>query len=275
MMDHVLFEAWKLRITVGDALLLVIVLLATPVLLRLVRRAFARHEARRPEHASRLHSMYLLLKYLLWVVTAVATLRIIGLDLTLMLAGSAALLVGLGIGIQSTFNDIVSGIIILAEGTIRVGDVLEIEGLVGRVTRIDLRTSTVYTRDGMNVIVPNNRFINENVVNWSHQALETRFRIQVGVAYGSDERQVLTLLRTCAGDHPMVIADDAKHPILVRLIEFGDSALLFELLFWSRNTFPIEQTKSEIRLSILERFREAGVSIPFPQRDVHVYPSGG
>jgi small-conductance mechanosensitive channel len=189
-----------------------------------------------------------------------------------MLAGSAALLVGLGLGLQQTFNDIVSGIIILIEGTIRVGDVLELEGLVGRVTEIKLRTSTVYTRDGMNVIVPNHRFINENVVNWTHNHLANRFRITVGVAYGSDEQLVHKLLKECAEAHDDVITKETDRSVLVRLIGFGDSSLDFEILFWSRNAFRIEQTKSDIRFAILKAFREAGITIPFPQHDVHLIP---
>ncbi len=128
------------------------------------------------------------------------------------------------------------------------------------------------TRDGMNVIVPNHRFINENVVNWSHNARENRFRITVGVSYGSDEHVVKEQLMRCASEHPDVMTDNKAHPILVRLIDFGDNGLQFELLFWSRNTFLIEQTKSELRLAVLAAFREHGITIPFPQRDVHMIP---
>ncbi|MBK9417520.1 MAG: mechanosensitive ion channel [Flavobacteriales bacterium] len=234
----------------------------------LVRQRVRHH----PETKARLHSLRLLLTYLIWLVAIVSALRTLGIDVTYMLAGSAALLVGLGLGLQQTFNDIVSGIIILLEGTIRVGDVLELEGLVGRVTEIKLRTSTVNSRDGMNVIVPNHRFINENVVNWTHNNMVNRFRITVGVAYGSDEQLVHRVLKDCAERHAEVITNEPEKAVLVRLIGFGDSSLDFELLFWSRNAFRIEQTKSDIRFAILKAFREAGVTIPFPQRDVHLIP---
>lgn len=235
----------------------------------LVRRRVRHH----PETKARLHSLRLLLTYLIWLVAIVSALRTLGIDVTYMLAGSAALLVGLGLGLQQTFNDIMSGIIILLEGTIRVGDVLELEGLVGRVTEIKLRTSTVNSRDGMNVIVPNHRFINENVVNWTHNNMVNRFRITVGVAYGSDEQLVHRLLKDCAERHADVITNEPEKAVVVRLIGFGDSSLDFELLFWSRNAFRIEQTKSDIRFAILKAFREGGVTIPFPQRDVHLIPS--
>ena len=124
----------------------------------------------------------------------------------------------------------------------------------------------------MNVIVPNHRFINENVVNWTHNNMVNRFRITVGVAYGSDEQLVHRVLKDCAERHAEVITNEPEKAVLVRLIGFGDSSLDFELLFWSRNAFRIEQTKSDIRFAILKAFREAGVTIPFPQRDVHLIP---
>ncbi|MCB0770267.1 MAG: mechanosensitive ion channel, partial [Flavobacteriales bacterium] len=154
-------------VTFGSAFYAMLVVMGAMVLLRVIK-GLKDHRARaNPEQASRLHSAFLLLKYGVWVAVIVTCLELLGFNITFFIAGSAALLVGLGLGLQQTFMDVVSGIIILAEGTIRVGDVLEVEGLVGRVTTINLRTSTVYSRDGMNVIVPNHRFINENVVNWS------------------------------------------------------------------------------------------------------------
>lgn len=275
-LNRTLFETAKLSISVGDLLGVLLVILISMLFLRLVRAGIERRaRMHNMEQSSRLHSAYLLVKYVVWVAGITVGLQILGINLTFLLAGSAALLVGLGLGLQQTFSDIVSGIIILMEGTIRIGDVLEVEGLVGRVAEINLRTSTVYSRDGMNVIVPNHRFINENVVNWSHNSMETRFRLTVGVAYGSDERKVKEVLESSALNHPMVITNDTEHPVRVRLIDFGSSSLDFEILFWSRNIFFIEQTKSEIRFTILEGFRKAGIKIPFPQHDVHIIPHSG
>lgn len=268
-LPEVLFHLGRDPITVGQIMGVLLVLLLAWIALRAIRSLVKRRAQKAPEQASRLHSAYLLLKYVVWVLAITVALRVLSIDLTFLIAGSAALLVGLGLGIQSTFNDIVSGIIILMEGTIRVGDVLEVDGLVGRVTKIDLRTSTVFSRDGMNVIVPNHHFINENVVNWSHDALETRFGIKVGVAYGSDERKVKEILLACARSHDMVI-DTEEKPVIVRLADFGDSALIFEVLFWSQRIFRIENVKSDVRFAILAAFREAGIVIPFPQRDLHI-----
>lgn len=272
LLNDVLFRLGDKVFTVGHVLMAVVTLVLALLLLRLVKAAVHRRAKGDRAQLSRLHSAYLLAKYVIWVATIIAVLQVLGVDITILVAGSAALLVGLGIGLQQTFNDIISGVFILMEGTIRVGDVLEIEDLVGRVAEINLRTSTIFSRDGMNVIVPNHRFINENVVNWSHNAEETRFRLSVGVAYGSDERKVRDILEACAAEQPDVLTGDPEHPIRARLTEFGDSALIFELLFWSRDVFTVEQAKSDIRFRILERFRESGIEIPFPQRDVHMIP---
>jgi small-conductance mechanosensitive channel len=220
-----------------------------------------RRSRKNPEQRSRLYSAQLLIKYVLWVLMIVGGMAILKVDVTFLLAGSAAILVALSLGVQQTFNDVFSGIILLVEGTIRVGDVLELGTLVGRVKDIHLRTSTIYSHEGMNVIVPNRRFINENVVNWSHNAQETRFSLSLGVAYGSDEQKVSHLLMTCANRHSQVITNDLDHPVSVRLVNFGPTTIDFEILFWSSNMFNIEQTKSDIRFTIMERFREAGLVI--------------
>jgi len=269
-MDQVIFHLGTHTITAGILMSALLVVFGAFVALRAGWLAIRRRIASNPDQRSRLLSAYQLFRYVVWIVAITIVLQILDIDLTFLIAGSAALLVGLGLGIQGTFNDIISGIILLMEGSVRVGDVLEVDGLVGRVTEINLRTSTIFSRDGMNVIVPNHNFINENVVNWSHNALETRFNIKVGVAYGSDERTVREVLMTCAKEHPMVIVDDEAHPIVVRLADFGDSALMYELFFWSQRIFRIENVKSDIRFAILQRFRETGVVIPFPQRDIHI-----
>ena len=119
---------------------------------------------------------------------------------------------------------------------------MEVDGLVGRVKEINLRTSVIYTRDSIDMIVPNHKFINENVINWSHHSKATRFRVNVGVAYGSDELKVKDILYQCLNNHRSIIVnDDENYPRKVRIYNFGDSSVDFELLFWSRNIFTIEK----------------------------------
>lgn len=213
------------------------------------------------------HAFFQIIKYIIVVMVLLGALDIIGVKLTLLLAGSAALLVGVGLGLQQVFNDIVSGIIILFEGSVTVGDIVELDRIVGKVKSISVRTSKIETRDRIVIIVPNSKLVSDNVINWSHKRDITRFNIKVGVAYGSDVKLVMKLLIDSAVAHPDVAADPAPK---ARLIDFGESSLDFELLFFTSKMFDIEFVRSEIRVMIEEKFREHGVTIPFPQRDLHL-----
>jgi small-conductance mechanosensitive channel len=191
----------------------------------------------------------------------------IGLKLNMLLAGSAALLVGVGLGLQNTFNDFVSGIILLFEGTIKVGDVLEIDNDVVKIQQLGLRTSSAINRDDISIIIPNSLLITSRVINWSHQSKKTRFRIKVGVTYGSDVDLVLKILKESAYEHPEV---KNRSSISARFVDFGNSSLDFELLFFSTDIFRIENIKSDIRKTINRKFIENNITIPFPQMDVHI-----
>ncbi len=270
-MNDLLFHIGPYAVSLGRALSAAVLVLLAIALMRLLKTGMERRATKKPEQRSRLYSARLLVNYFLWVAVAVGCLALLHIDVTVLLAGSAALLVVVGLGVQQTFTDVFAGVILLVEGTIRVGDVLELGTLVGRVKDIRLRTSTIYSHEGMNVVVPNRRFINENVVNWSHSATQTRFSIGLSVAYGSDERRVRTILLDCANSHPHVITKDKEHLASVRLVNFGASTLDFEVHFWSRNVFFIEQTKSEIRFTLLEHFRVAGIALtPVPSGALQV-----
>ena len=185
----------------------------------------------------------------------------------MLLAGSAALLIGIGLGLQEVFKDFVSGIILLFDGTIRVSDIIEVDGVVGRVQEIRLRASELETRDGIIIIIQNSSFITGNVINWTHNRKLTRFTVVVGVAYGSDIEKVRKVLVQCAMAHDDVVKTPEP---TVLFSEFGDSQLTFTLQFYSRSVFKIEFVKSDIRFIIDKAFRENNITIPFPQRDVHM-----
>jgi len=208
-----------------------------------------------------------LIQYVLWVLAFLIVLEALGFKITLILAGSAALLVGIGLGLQEVFKDFVSGIILLFDGTIRVSDVIEVDGIVGRVKEIRLRASELETRDGIVLIIPNSAFITGHVVNWTHNHKLNRFSVDVGVAYGSDVEKVREVLIQCARDHQEVVLNPEP---FVFFQDFGDSQLSFSVYFFSRSVFRIEFVKSDIRFAIDKVFREEGIRIPFPQRDVHI-----
>lgn len=206
-----------------------------------------------------------LLKYIIYIIAVFVAIETLGVKMTVVWGGLAALLVGVGLGLQQTFNDLFSGIILLFERTVEVGDVVEVGTLVGTVRRIGLRTSTIESRDNRTVFVPNSKLIMDNVVNWTHNDDKVRFTITVGVAYGSDTEQVKNILIEAAKENIYVLGKPVPS---VRFIDFGDSALTFELMIWSRNFIVIEDIKSDLRFEIDRLFRENDIAIPFPQRDV-------
>jgi small-conductance mechanosensitive channel len=208
------------------------------------------------------------------VVTLVA-FDTIGLNLTTLFAASAALLVGVGLALQTFIQDIISGIFILADQSVHVGDIIQVEGQIGKVERIQLRTTRAVTRDNRVLIIPNHKFMASILYNWTENGTLTRESIIVGVAYGSDVDRVRELLLEVASQHRMVL----KKPLPIVLFnDFGDNALLFELLIPINRSFESNIVKSDIRFAIDKAFRENNIEIPFPQRVVHLpknNPSNG
>jgi small-conductance mechanosensitive channel len=211
-----------------------------------------------------------IVKYFVYAISVVLAIKNLGVDISIFIASSAALFVGIGFGLQTVFNDIVSGFILLFERGVKVGDVVEINSVVGVVREINIRTSKIKTREGIIIIVPNSKLSNDNVINWSHDNHKTRFTVQVGVAYGSDTEKVKMLLLECANKSEFIAKDPAS---FVRFFDFGDSALIFQLIFWTERVWEIENIKSELRFMIDAAFRKNNVTIPFPQRDLHVKSS--
>ena len=212
----------------------------------------------------RQHALKQFSTYIIYTLAVFVILEILGIS-SMIWASSAALLVGIGLGLQDTFKDLISGIVILVEGTVEIGDIIEVDGIVARVNIVGLRTSLVETRDRVVILIPNSKLVIEKVTNWSHNNSPTRFNIKVGVAYGSDLKLVSELLLRAVQTHPKVL--DKPNPTY-QFKNFGDSSLDFELYFFSEEFFRIEMVKSEIRMEIDRLFRENGVQIPFPQRDL-------
>lgn len=208
-----------------------------------------------------------LVSYISYFIIILFTLSALGINMTLLWGGAAALLVGIGLGLQSTFNDFFSGIVLLSERTVKVGDVVQMEGFVGTIRKIGLRASIVESRDSVSVIVPNSNLVNQRVVNWSQLNEHIRFHITIGVAYGSDTALVKKLLLESA-----ILPQISKTPLpFVRFIDFADSSLIFELYYFSDNLINEHDIKSQIRFKIDELFRINKIKIPFPQTEVYVH----
>lgn len=261
-----IFHIGNYSLTFANIVSAVIILILTNLILWLVKKVFYSQRLLQKIGESNIFSLFQLIKYLAWIISILLVLETLGIKLNVLLAGSAALLVGIGLGLQNIFNNFISGIILLFEGTTKVGDILDIDGTVVKIERIGLRTTSAINRDDISIIIPNSHITSNKVINWSHQSNKTRFKITLGVAYGSDIELVIKTLRESALEHPEI---HDKHLINVRFADFGSSALEFELLFFSDNIFRIENIKSDIRKIINQKFIENNITIPFPQMDIH------
>jgi len=255
-------------ITVGSILTTAFILIFIYLLILVISLLIKKSLRRRNKLDSRALSLMQLVKYLVWTFGILLALHNGGVNITFLIASSAALLVGLGLGLQDIFKDVMSGIIILIEGIVKVNDIVEVDGMVVKVKEISLRTSEVLTRDDKVMIVPNFKFVENNVVNWTHNYSPTRFSIQLGVDYSSDVRLVEKCILACAMQHDHVIKSGSYSPF-VRFTNFGASSLDFELFFWSENLFKIEDTRSDLRYAINDIFRKNNISVPFNQLVVH------
>jgi small-conductance mechanosensitive channel len=207
--------------------------------------------------------------YALLAMTFLFALRAVNIPLTAFAVVGGALALGIGFGSQAIVSNFISGLLLLAERPIRTGDLIEVSGVVGTVDSIGLRSTRIRTADNFHIIVPNSSFLETNVVNWTHEDPDIRLRVIVGVAYGSPTRKVEELLLLVANEHPRCL----RHPApVVNFRDFGDSALSFEVRFWIRYDARTDRTaiQSDVRYRIDELFREHGITIAFPQMDVHL-----
>ena len=206
-----------------------------------------------------------LLGYVVFAIGIIIALQHLGINMSLMWAGAAALLVGVGIGLQQTFADFFAGITMLFERSVKIGDVLELENFRGIVKRIGLRTSVLITPEEKRLVIPNSKLTNNKVNNWSQSSRGLRFSVQVGIAYGSDTDLVKKILLNVANKTSGILKTPKP---FVRFDDFGDSALVFTLLFFSKSYMHVENIQSDLRFEIDQRFKENNITIPFPQRDV-------
>ncbi len=254
-------------IKVYNIALILIIFLLTKITIWIIHKALFNKRRLRKIEKGNAYAIFQIVKYVIWVISIGLIIEVIGIKVTVLVAGSAALLVGVGMGLQQTFNDIISGIILLSEKSIKIDDVLDINGDIVKIKNIGLRTSKGLTPDDISIIIPNSLITTNKVINWSHQSDTTRFKIDVGVAYGSDIDLVIRLLEKSALEHPDNHSTDLTE---ARFVNFGNSSLDFQLLFFSQNIFRIHKVKSDIRKIIYRNFTENGVTIPFPQMDLHL-----
>ncbi len=267
-LDFVVYHNAKntIEITIGYILLIIIILLATSFLLRWSRKLLTRNMPH--EDKVKFITVFSFARWLIYLIVLLIALNSIGIDLTAVFAASAALLIGIGLALQTLFQDIISGVFILVDQTVHVGDIIELDGKVGRVEEIKLRTTRAVTIDNRVLVIPNHLYLTNSLFNWTQNGTTTRENVTVGVAYGSDVQLVKKLLLEAANSHPEVI--DTSETI-VQFTDFGDSSLNFKVVFTLGDSFNANNPKSDVRFEIDRLFRENNITIPFPQRDVHIF----
>ncbi|MBS2212296.1 mechanosensitive ion channel [Carboxylicivirga mesophila] len=213
------------------------------------------------------HTIALLAKYTLITIGITLAVSMAGIPMTSLTVLIGAFGVGIGFGLQNIFNNLVSGLILLFERPIKIDDVIEVGQLLGRVKSIGIRSSIVRTFDGAEVIVPNGQLISNEVINWTHSDPQRRHEVIVGVAYGSNAEQVKQILEDLLHAHDDVLKDPEPS---VLFINMGDSSLDFRLLFWISKVQEGLKIKSEITQMVYDALNQAGITIPFPQRDIHI-----
>jgi potassium efflux system protein len=257
-----------IQISLGDVIAFVLTVVVAFMLSRLIRffleeEAFPRMRLRRGVG----NAVSTLLHYIVLLLGFVFALSAAGMDFTRVALFAGAFSVGIGFGLQSVVNNFVSGLILLFERPIQIGDTVEVGGLFGDVRRIGARSSTVRTFDGAEVIVPNATLISDPVTNWTLSDRRRRLDLEVGVAYGTDPEVVLELLEGIATAHEAVLETPKPEALF---LEFGDSSLNFRMRVWIPRFEEGFSIRSQLTVGINAALRDAGITIPFPQRDLHV-----
>ena len=216
-------------------------------------------------------------RYIIYLTAVLLSFNVLGLNISLILSGSVGLLVGIGLGLQDVFKDTIAGIVLLLEGNIKVGDIVEIDAktqtnshkgaynFVARIIKISFRTTQIQTKEGNVLIIPNTHLTQQQVENWSHSSSLSMFTIHALVEYGSNTVLATELLKTAALGHPIVSREE---PVIVRMSNFSENGIEMELVFWAENSWDIGNYKSEIRFEIDRLFREHQVHFAYPTRTI-------
>src|SRR2546426_6554022 len=259
----------KSGITVGSLLLLIVLFGLVILAERIFRRHFITRVLRRTHLAPGLQfTLGRILGYAILALGFYISFQTVGINLSSLAVLAGAMGVGLGFGLQNIISNFISGLIILAERPIAIGDRIEVGGVAGQVREISLRSTTVVTNDNIAIIVPNADFITHSVTNWSYEDPRVRFRIHFGVAYGTDLQKLRHLMLEVADAHPKALKEPKPELFFAG---FGDSSLNFELGVWSAEmTVSPRRFRSELYYAIEKKLRENNIEIPFPQRDVRV-----
>jgi small-conductance mechanosensitive channel len=265
ILEYNIINFGEFHLSIFQIILVVAVFLIVRFLIWSINRVAHPFFKRKKVDKGRQFAFLQVVKYIIYTGAVLLALEAVGISLSIFWGGAAALLVGVGLGLQQTFNDLISGIILLIEGTVEVNDVIETNGIIGTVTSIGVRTSKVETLDRISILIPNSKLAGNNATNWSHNKASTRFQIDIGVAYKSDVELVTALLLQATNEHHKIL----KSPVPeIQFKDFGNSSLDFAIHFYSYEFRRIQFVKSDLRYRITQLFRENNIEIPFLQTDL-------
>ena len=256
--------------SVGAIVLLILgYILVSWIVKRLERQLVARFKA--DPSVARIARRWL--QVILVAVLFVLALDLVKIPLTVFAFLGGALAIAFGFGAQNLLKNLISGIMLLVERPLKIGDLVQIGDILGTVTNISIRSSTIRTGDGIETLVPNSALVENNVTNWTYSSSQVRRSIKVGVAYGSDTREVSDTLLAQADRHGQVLKQPAPRVIFE---DFGADALVFVLEYWIDYGRGADgrQIASDLRFMTEKALAEAGIAVPFPQRDVHLAAAG-
>lgn len=261
-----LIKTEDINVTIGALIAVIIAFFISSLALKIIRKLITRNLPL--EDTNKFISIFQFIKYLVYVFVIMFALRISGVDISVLLTASAAIFIGLGFALQQLFQDLIAGVLIILDQSLKVGDIIEIDGKVGRVQKISLRSTRAYTRNERVMIIPNHMFMDDLLFNWTQNNNIIRDNVSVGIAYGSDTELAKKLLLESTQVVKEILAEPKPN---VLFDEFGDSSLNFSVNFYVNDAFSVQRIKSDLRFEIDKQFREHKISIPFPQRDLHIF----
>lgn len=262
-----LFELGNSQISLASLFVVLLILGGFIVISRIIERGVQNSLKNKDMDLGVKTSIERFARYLTITIGCFIALDTLGISLTSLAALGAVLMVGIGFGLQNIAQNFIAGIIILFERPIKQGDIVYVGGVSGRVRDIRVRSTVIETRDDVAIIVPNSQFISEQVINDSFSGEKIRKTLKVGVAYGSDVEKVSAILMKITGEHKLILQEPGPK---IFFMDFGNSSLDFELRFWVSELWATDGILSDLRYAIDREFKIGNITIPFPQRDLHI-----
>ena len=257
-------------VSVADIILVVGLIYAGYLMSRFIEFILARRLAKTELRSDAVNVIKRVSFYSIFLMVALTIMGLLGIPITAFAFATGAIAIGIGFGAQNIINNFISGWILIAERPIRVDDFIEIDGFYGVVKNVGTRSTLVHRSDGVHVLVPNSKLLENTVINWTLVDGLIRSQIRVGVAYGSNPEQVLELIQKCVVEREEVLVEPKPEFVFE---DFGDSALIFDTYFWCDvgGEKTLRAVRSEIRLALSKAFEQAGIVVAFPQRDIHLH----